>query len=402
MKKDTGLAEGSQPLERGIPSDSELSRGKIIIRTSMIGIIANLFLAGFKAVIGLLAHSIAIVLDAVNNLSDAASSLITMIGTRLAGKAPDKKHPFGHGRIEYLSAMIIAVIVLFAGLSSLVESVKKILQPEMPDYSVLSLVIIVVAVVVKILLGRYVKTVGKKVNSDALINSGEDARLDAVISASTLAAAVVFMLTGLSLEAWLGAVISLLIVRSGISMLWGTISHLLGEPADPDLVMEIGQTVRDFPEVEGAYDLVLNNYGPDTWNGSIHIEVPDTFSADQLDQLLRRITLTVFERHRVILTAIGVYSINTKDPEAITVREKVRSIALAHPHVLQMHGFYLNPAEKSMRFDLVISLDAKDRPAVFAQALADIQAAFPDYRLNAVLDTDFCEESSEKQKGGSP
>ena len=186
-----------------------MTREKTIIRTSIIGIIANVFLAGFKAVIGLMTNSIAIVLDAVNNISDAGSSVITIIGTKLAGKAPDKKHPFGYGRIEYLSAMIISVIVLYAGVTSFVESVKQIIHPETPEYNTVSLVIVAVAVVVKIVLGRYVKSVGEKVNSSSLIDSGEDATLDSIISASTLVAAIIFMITGVSLEAWLGAVISI-------------------------------------------------------------------------------------------------------------------------------------------------------------------------------------------------
>ena len=186
---------------------TESSREKTIIRTSVIGIIANVFLAGFKAVVGLMANSLAIVLDAVNNISDAGSSLITIVGTKLAGKEPDKKHPFGYGRIEYLSAMIISVIVLYAGITSFVESVRQIIPPETPDYSPVSLIIVGVAVVVKILLGRYVKSVGERVNSDSLINSGKDATLDSVISASTLAAAGIFLIFGLSLEAWLGALI---------------------------------------------------------------------------------------------------------------------------------------------------------------------------------------------------
>ena len=267
----------------------EASREKTIVKTSIIGIIANVFLAGFKAVIGLMTHSIAIVLDAVNNISDAGSSLITIVGTKLAGKEPDKKHPFGYGRIEYLSAMIISVIVLYAGVTSLVESVKQIIHPETPEYNTVSLIIVAVAVVVKILLGRYVKGVGVKVNSDSLINSGQDATLDSVISASTLVAAGVFLLFHISLEAWLGAIISLVIIKSGIEMLRDTISQILGERNDVELASGIKKTVMSFPDVQGAYDLVLNNYGPDSWNGSVHIEVPDTYSAAQLDQLLREI-----------------------------------------------------------------------------------------------------------------
>ena len=373
-------------------SETNAAREKTIVRTSIIGIVANVFLAAFKAVIGLAANSIAIVLDAVNNISDAGSSLITIIGTKLAGREPDKKHPFGYGRIEYLSAMIISVIVLYAGVTSFTESVKQIIHPETPDYSTLSLIIVGVAVVVKIVLGRYVKSVGKKVNSDSLVNSGEDATLDSVISASTLVAAAIFLILGISLEAWLGAVISLVIIKSGVEMLKDTISQILGEKNDPELAREIKKTVTSFPGVHGAYDLVLNNYGPDAWNGSIHIEVPDTYSADQLDRLLRNIQTTVYKEHQVILTAIGVYSMNTKDEEVIAAQKKVREIVFAHPYVRQMHGFYLVKEPKTMRFDLVISFDAKDRRAAFAEAVADVQKAFPDYALQTAMDTDFAEE----------
>ena len=368
------------------------AREKIIIKTSLIGIIANVFLAAFKAVVGLMSNSIAIVLDAVNNISDAGSSLITIVGTKLAGKEPDKKHPFGYGRIEYLSAMIISVIVLYAGITSFVESVKQIIHPETPDYNAVSLIIVAVAVVVKILLGRYVKGVGEKVHSDSLINSGEDATLDAVISASTLVAAGIFLIFHVSLEAWLGAIISLVIIKSGVEMLRDTVSQILGERNDTELARSIYATVMSFPNVQGAYDLVLNNYGPDTWNGSIHIEVPDTYSASQLDQLIREITMKVLSDHHVLLTAIGVYSVNTQDEEVIRTREQVRKIVFAHEHVLQMHGFYLLKEQKAMRFDIVISFDAKDRREVYANVIADVRKAFPDYELQVAMDTDFTEE----------
>ena len=370
----------------------EASREKTIVKTSIIGIIANVFLAGFKAVIGLMTNSIAIVLDAVNNISDAGSSLITIVGTKLAAKEPDKKHPFGYGRIEYLSAMIISVIVLYAGITSFVESVKQIIHPETPEYNAVSLIIVAVAVVVKILLGRYVKGVGVKVNSDSLINSGEDATLDSVISASTLVAAGIFLIFHISLEAWLGAIISLIIIKSGIEMLRDTISQILGERNDTELAKAIHDTVVSFPGVDGAYDLVLNNYGPDAWNGSIHIEVPDTYSADRLDQMIREIMMKVYGEHHVILTAVGVYSVNTKDEETIQTKKKVEEIVFANAYVRQMHGFYLTKDEKKIRFDVVISFDAKDRRAVYTDVVAAVQKAFPDYSLQVAMDTDFTEE----------
>lgn len=373
-------------------NETNISREKTIVKTSAIGIIANVFLAGFKAVVGILTNSIAIVLDAVNNISDAGSSLITIVGTKLAGREPDKKHPFGYGRIEYMSAMLISVIVLYAGVTSFMESVKQIIKPETPDYNAASLIIVAVAVAVKILLGRYVKGIGKKVNSDSLVNSGEDATLDSVISASTLIAAGIFLIFQVSLEAWLGAIISIVIIKSGAEMLRDTVSQILGEQNDAELARSIKQTVTGFPEVHGAYDLVLNNYGPDSWNGSIHIEVLDTFSANELDQLIREITMKVMEEHHVILTAIGVYSVNTQDEEIIQARQKVREIVFAHEYVTQMHGFYWDKKQKTMRFDIVVSFEAGDRKAVYAEVVSDVQKEFPDIQLQVALDTDFAEE----------
>ena len=372
--------------------EEEISRERTIVRTGIIGIVANVLLAAFKAVIGMMTNSIAIVLDAVNNISDAGSSLITIVGTKLAGREPDKKHPFGYGRIEYLSAMIIAIIVLYAGLTSFTESVKRIIHPETPEYNAVSLIIIAVAVIVKIVLGRYVKGVGERVNSDSLVNSGQDAMLDSVISTSTLAAAGIVLVFHISLEAWLGAVISLVIIKAGLEMLRDTISQILGERNDTGLTDSIKETVRSFEGVQGAYDLILNNYGPDSWNGSIHIEVPDTYSADQLDRLIRSIQAEVHRRHRVILTAVGVYSVSTKDEEIIAAQKRVREIVLAHDHVKGMHGFYLQKEEHIMRFDVVVSFNAADRRAVYAAVVADVQQAFPEYELQIAMDTDFAEE----------
>ncbi|MGX8774389.1 MAG: cation diffusion facilitator family transporter, partial [Bacillota bacterium] len=291
-----------------------------------------------------------------------------------------------------LSAMVISLLVLYAGVTAFVESVKKIIHPDVPDYSTVALIIVAVAVVVKIVLGIYVKRVGVKVNSASLINSGEDAKLDSVISASTLAAAAIYLIFHVSLEAWLGAIIALVIVKAGIDMLKETLSKILGERADADLARELKETIAGYPEINGAYDLVLHNYGPDSHHGSVHIEVPDTLSADELDRLTRKVIMDVYKKHGVVLTAVGVYSQNTKDPEAAAVRERITQIAEANPYVLQTHGFYLNKAEKTIRFDIVVSFDAKDRAEVCGDVVRAVQEEFPDYELQVVTDTDFSEQ----------
>ena len=253
-------------------------------------------------------------------------------------------------------------------------------------------IIVGAAVVVKIVLGRYVKSVGKKVNSASLVNSGEDATLDSVISASTLVAAAIFLVFDISLEAWLGAIISLVIIKSGFEMIKETVSQILGERNDADLAKSIKETVTGFPDVQGAYDLVLNNYGPDTWNGSIHIEVPDTYSADRLDQLIRSIQVKVYEEHHVILTAIGVYSVNTKDAEIIEAYKKVKDLVLSHEYVRQIHGFYMDKEKKTLRFDIVVSVDAEDRKSVYGKVIEAVSKEYPGYELQVAMDTDFSED----------
>ncbi|MBR1441370.1 MAG: cation transporter [Lachnospiraceae bacterium] len=366
-----------------------MDRNKKIIQTSIIGIIANVLLAGFKAFIGIVSHSVAITMDAVNNLSDALSSAITIVGTRIAGKAPDKKHPMGHGRVEYLSAMIIAVIILYAGVTALIESVKKIIHPETPDYSVAALVIIVVATVVKIVLGTYVKGVGKKVHSDSLVASGEDARLDAVITATTFVAAMIYIFCQVSLEAYLAAIISLVIIKAGFEMLQDTISHILGERVDSELTKGIKESIMEFPEVSGAYDLVLHNYGPNMFTGSVHIEVPCDMSMNDLDKLERQISEKIFMEYQVMITGIGIYCNSGQGTPAEKLLADIRQYVMNYEHVLQIHGFFFDEERKEIRFDLVIDFMEKDRNALHQEIQENLRSMYPDYAVYIALDNDI-------------
>ena len=364
-------------------------REKTIARVSLISILANVALAAFKAVAGLAASSISIILDAVNNLSDALSSIITIIGIKLAGKKPDKKHPYGHGRIEYISASIISAIILYAGFTALKESIVKIIHPTRPNYSNLTLIILATAILVKLLLASFVKKAGKKAMSKALEASGDDARNDALLSASVLASALVMRFFGLSLEAYVSVLISVFIIKSGIEMLKDTFDDILGARVSSNTAKAIKETVCQVPGVYGAYDLFLNDYGPKRLQGSIHIEVDDTMTAAQIDELSNKVTLEVFNKHGVILTAVGIYSRNTNDQEATAAKEKVLNILENYKDVLQMHGFYLNREVKIIKFDVIISFEAKDREAEYAQILQEVSREFPGYSVKINLDTDM-------------
>jgi cation diffusion facilitator family transporter len=368
--------------------DLKKDRDKIIVRTSIIGIAANVFLAAFKAVVGLLSNSIAVILDAVNNLSDALSSVITIIGTFLAGKKADANHPLGHGRIEYISAMLVSAIVLYAGGMSLYESVLKIINPIKPKYTTTSLIIIGTAVVVKIILGTYVKKTGKSVNSGALVASGSDALFDAIISFSVLVSAVILLLTGVSLEAYVGVIISLFIVKSGLDMLLETVDDIIGKRVDRDVLSEIKKTICSEEVVSGAYDMLLHSYGPDRYIGSVHIEVPDTMTAGEIDKLERRIAANVYEKHGIYLAGIGIYSVNTTDPEICEMREKIYTALHKYKGLLQVHGFHVDKDAKEISFDIILDFALEDKNETFNLIQHDIKSMYPDYNIIIAMDLD--------------
>lgn len=363
------------------------NREKAIVKTSVIGVITNVFLAVFKAAVGFVSNSIAVTLDAVNNLSDALSSVITIIGAKLGSKQPDKKHPLGYGRIEYLSSMLVAAIVLYAGITSMVESVKKIIHPETADYSIVSLVIIAVAIATKIILGQYVKKQGEKHNSGALAASGSDALFDAILSASVLLSAIIYLIWHISLEAYVGAVISLIIIKAGFEMMSETLNDILGKRGEVEEVAKIKRLICEEPDVRGAFDLIMYNYGPNKNYASVHIELPDTMTVDEVDRLTRRIQTKVYHESGVILTGIGIYSYNTSDDEAAKIRNSVQETVLSHDWALQMHGFYADIESKNMRFDVVLSFDI-DRDEATNILTKEIQGKYPDYTLQIVPDID--------------
>ncbi|MCR5825498.1 MAG: cation diffusion facilitator family transporter [Oscillospiraceae bacterium] len=364
-----------------------MDRNQRIVRTSIIGIAANLVLVAFKTAVGLATHSIAVILDAVNNLSDALSSIITIIGTKLSGKRPDKKHPYGHGRIEYLTSVVIAVIVLLAGLTSLRESVGKTIHPEETSYTAVSLVIIAAAVVVKLLMGHYTKRVGEEINAGTLIASGSDATFDAVLSFSTLLAAAAKLLWNWQIEGVLGVVISLFIIKAGVEMLLDPINSIIGRRADAELSVPLRELICSFPEVSGAYDLTLHNYGPNQTIGSVHIEVPDSMTARQIHFLTRCIAASVYEKYGVVLS-IGVYAANDSSAELTEIKHAAEAVVEQKPEILQMHGFFGDEEKKIVFFDLIVDFSA-DANEVKEEVVSQLMKKFPKYRFDIVLDSDY-------------
>ena len=369
-------------------SKSDMNRSKEIIRTSVIGIIANVLLASFKAIVGLLAHSVAVVLDAVNNLSDALSSVITIIGTKLSVRPADSKHPFGYGRVEYFTAIIIAVIVLTTGVTSLVESVKKIINPTQPDYTTVTLIVIVAAIVTKLVLGWYVRRQGKKLESDALVASGSDALFDAVITLATLISAGVMLIWNVSLDGYLGALISLVIIKAGIEMLSSPINQLLGAQASPDLIRQIKSEISEIEGVQGVFDIILHGYGPNLSIGSLHIGVPDTMTAHQIHGLTRKISEMMSARHGIIMT-IGVYANATGDNKYAQLQKDVIQTLAKQDHILQVHGFYYDEAAGCVSVDVVPDRSVTDDEPFIRLLKEQLNAAVPGIPVSIIIDHNY-------------
>lgn len=362
-----------------------MSRQEKIVKTSIIGIAVNLILVAFKATIGILVNSIAITLDAVNNLTDALSSIITIIGAKLAGKAPDESHPYGYGRIEYFSSIIIAAIVLWAGITALMESWPKIFNPDVTSYTTVSLIIIAVAVVVKFVLGRYVKNVGEEINSQALIASGSDAFFDGILSLATLIAAIISMFYHISLEGILGVIISVVIIKASLDMIKETVDSMLGDRIDSELSKSIKKSICEFPGVYGAYDLILHNYGPESMQGSVHIEVDDSLSAVDIQRLSRKISARILDEHSVLLTGIGIYA---KNDEYGDVRSDLESIISEYPEIKEIHAFMVYEDENLVTFDMIVEFSA-NREEIKQKVLDEIKAKHPQFNYYIIDDYDI-------------
>ena len=366
------------------------NRSKVIVRTSIIGILSNLGLVAIKLVVGLIAMSVSIIMDAVNNLSDALSSVITIVGTKLSQKKPDAKHPYGHGRIEYVTSLVIGIIILVAGGLAIYESIKSIFDHTEPKFEIYSVILIAVAVLVKIILGLYFRHVGKKVNSEALKGSGIDALFDALLSFATLVSIIVWLATNgkVVIEGYIGAVIGLFMLKSGIDVLRNSLSSIIGERTSKETAEAIKHLVCQNKEVLGAYDLIVNNYGPDRGIGSIHIEVDDKLTAKEIHPLTRNIALQVYQKFGIIMT-VGIYASNSSDSEIAKIRDAIRKEVFNHPTIKQMHGFYCDQEIKSITFDVIVDFADKNSGAVIEEIKKNLMDKFPDYHFYIVEDKDF-------------
>ena len=371
-----------------------LNREKTIIRTSVIGIIANILLVGFKAFVGFLAGSISIVMDALNNLTDALSSIITIIGTKLSNKKPDREHPFGHGRVEFITSMIIAFLILFAGGLAIYQSIKSIVtyfttaEKTLPTFEWYSLVIIGVAILVKIGIAVFYKIQGKRVKSEVLKASGTDAMFDAILSTATLVGAIFAVTLHWYVEGYLGIIIGLFILKSGIDVFRTSVSSIIGERHDAEETKAILEDIKSIPGVKGAYDLIIHNYGHNRNVGSVHIGVDGGLSAKEIQIIERNIAALMASKYNMFMT-VGIYADSRDSKLSREIRGKIVDFMKNNPNILQMHGFFVDDIQKFCNFDLVFSFNEKEPEARIEEIRKALEEAYPDMTFYIQLDRDY-------------
>lgn len=328
------------------------------IMCSILGIVLNLFLFGIKLFAGILSSSIAVIADAFNNLSDSGSSIITMIGFKLAGQKPDKDHPFGHGRFEYISALIVSLIIILMGSELVKSSITKLISPEAIEFSLLTVIILAVSILIKIYIFYYNKKLSKKFNSESMKATAFDSLCDTLATVLTLVSIVISHFTGLYIDAWCGIIVALFILYAGFSSLKDTVSSLLGKPAEPELVKNIEKTVMSYKEVVGIHDLIVHNYGPGRLMISLHAEVSE--KADIRDS---HDIIDIIERH--LEEEIGCHAVIHMDPIAYDdtktqeLKLETEAIVKSIDERMSIHDFriVIGNTHTNIIFDVVVPYD---------------------------------------------
>lgn len=322
---------------------------------SVVGIICNLILFGIKIVIGTLLNSIAVTADAFNNLSDATSSIIGFVGTKLANRPADKEHPFGHGRYEYVAALIVAFLVLEVGLSCLKSSFSKILHPEPLEFQFYLVIILVISVLIKVWLGVFNRKLGKRINSAIMKATSADAFGDVGITSATVLSVLLVKFAGLNIDGYIGLVVSIFVLLSGINILKETIQPLLGLAISVEDYERISRFVEKYDLIVGSHDLILHNYGPSALMATIHAEVPDTTSMDKAHGVIDQIERDAKEQLGILLV-IHMDPVAVDDEQAMAAKEIVIDELKKLDEIGTIHDFRMVKGEEESKliFDLVV------------------------------------------------
>ncbi len=364
------------------------SRDGIISATSILGIIVNILIAAVKVVIGAVASSIAIVSEGVNNAADALTSVLALAGAKLAKMHPDSKHPFGYGRIEYLASLVISVLILVTGAEMLLSSIRLVIHPEEPEISVLSLIIVAAGAVIKFFLGVYTIKMGKKADSGSLVGVGTDCRNDAFASVITIIAVLVFLIFRFSIDAYAGILISLLILKAGFDILKDTVGDLLGRPGEHELAVELYKEIKQTPGIVGVADMMLHNYGPDAWCGSVNVEIDEGKTVGEIYEFLHELQLRIMHEHKVTMV-FGVYAVDNDHEEVRELRGRILDFIKTEEHIKSFHAVYIDRKTDSIYCDFIVDYRLRDWDAVREKFTEYMNGFYSGKKLELTIETEF-------------
>ena len=335
-------------------------REKVGTKASVVGIVTNAALFGLKFILGSMMRSVAVIADGFNNLSDAASSIVSLIGFKVAGKKPDAKHPFGYGRIEYIAALVVSFLILTTGLSVIKDSFANIIKPESLSVTLAGFIGLGISIVAKIILGLYTKRLGKKIDSISLIASGTDALNDVVVTFATVISMVVFMIFKVNIDGYIGCVVAFFIIKAGIEVVTDALGPLLGQPADKEVVDKIEEIILSGEGIVGVHDLVVHNYGPGRIFASAHAEIPSDCDLLRMHDIIDQIETKIFKEINVEIT-IHFDPIDVNNDNLARMREKVAEIVNNIDSTLKFHDFRMvsGHTHTNLIFDIVYPYNCK-------------------------------------------
>ena len=359
---------------------------------SVVGIFCNVLLFSVKLTIGLILSSLAVTADAFNNLSDAASSIISFIGVKMAGKPADAEHPFGHGRIEYIAALIVSFLVIEVGFTFFKSSISKILHPEEISFDLVPFVILILSILVKLWMAFFNNKLGKRIDSKVMLATAADSLGDVITTSATVLSIIICHFTSINVDAIAGLIVSAIVIWSGISIAKDTLEPLIGERVPAELYQKITDIVESYDGIVGTHDLIVHNYGPNRSMATIHAEVPNDINIDVSHEIIDKIERDV-KKDLNILLVIHMDPVEMRDEEVLSLREKTSRIVHALDPKLNFHDFRVlkENEQRNLIFDLVIpdSYSEKDANRVMHQLVSLLHEMDENVECIITLDRSF-------------
>ena len=367
------------------------------VLTSVVGILCNVLLFAGKLAVGMVMRSVSVMADAFNNLSDAASSVIGFVGVKMAGKPADREHPFGHGRIEYIAALVVAFLVIQVGLTFFKSSLDKIRHPEDLSFDLVSMLILTASVAVKLWLGRFNKALGKRINSSVMQAAAADALGDVVTTLATMGSILFFHFTQINIDGFVGLLVSLVVMWAGIGIARDTLEPLIGQPVDPKLYREISEFVESYDGILGSHDLIVHNYGPTRSLASIHAEVPNDVDIETSHEIIDRIERDAARKLGIFLV-IHMDPVAVRDERVTELKEQVTAELNKIDERLSLHDFRIVDGEQQINliFDVVVphSYSDKDMTQLHLDIVEKVSGLDPRYQCVVTLENGYIAEDS--------